>query len=418
LLAVPFVLLSLAAGLTTVWFQWNRGIAGASIPIGDYFERFEAAGYALWFYVAKDLVPIHLSMIYPNWDYSQLTIWPSVAALAVLAVAVISWWFRKSWGRTALFAGGCYVAMVLPVLGFVEMSYMKFSLVADHFQYSALPVAVAAVAAICVWAVRNDQARTIVAGSVAIFLGALTWQQAGFYHDDEMLWTEALRLNPGSWAAHNNLGKALAERKDLKDAIPHFSEAVRLKPDDSNLHYMLGTALMQNGDFDRAAGEFAVAVNGNPQDYRAHSNLAHVLNEMGQFKQALEHAEAAVVLAPDAAETHDPLGISLAALGESDRAIVQFQTAIRLDPRDATAQLGWCLTLMHLDRPAEAADHARAALAIDPGFPEAHFNLGNAYAVQKMRNAAAREYREAIRLRPEFTEAWANLRAVTGGRPQ
>jgi len=68
LLTIPFFLLSLAAGVTTVWFQWNRGIAGESIPIGDYFERFEAAGYALWFYVAKDLVPVHLSVIYPRWE--------------------------------------------------------------------------------------------------------------------------------------------------------------------------------------------------------------------------------------------------------------------------------------------------------------------------------------------------------------
>ncbi|HEV3417980.1 MAG TPA: tetratricopeptide repeat protein, partial [Pirellulales bacterium] len=386
-----------------------------SIPIGDYFERFEAAGYALWFYVAKDLVPVHLSVIYPRWDYSQLTIWPSMVALAAAAVF---WWFRAGWGRTALFAGGCYVAMLLPILGFIKMSFMRLALVADHFQYSALPVAMALVAALCVWAVQNDRARMMVAGGVAIFLGALTWQQAGFYRDDETLWTETLRLNPDSWAAHDNLGKALAERKDLKDAIPHFSEAVRLKPDDSNLHCMLGTALMQTGDFDRAVLEFAEAIKRNPQDYRPHTNLALVLNEMGQFKPALEHGKAAVALAPNAAEPHDRLGISLAALGETDRAIVQFQAAIRLDPRDATAHLGWAITLMHLDRPAEAAEQARAALAIDPDFPEAHFNLGNAYAAQSKREDAAREYREAIRLRPEFPEAWANLRDVTSGRPE
>ena len=406
LLMLPYFLLSVAAGLVTIWFQQNRGIAGGTIPIGDIFERFEAAGYAVWFYAAKALVPVHLSMIYPQWDVSRLSVWPS---LGVAVIAAVSWRFRTTWGRTALFAGGCYLVMLLPVLGFIEMSFMKFSLVADHFQYPALPVAMALVAAIFVCGIPNDRVRLTTAGIVAFVLGALTWQQAGVYRDDESLWTENLRLNPEAWAAHNGLGKALAERKDWKGAIWHFSEAVRLKPDESNYHYMLGTALMDSGDDGGAVAEFTLALKRNPGDYRAEGNLAHVLDKLGRFQDALEHAKAAVTLAPDSPETHYDLGNSLAAVGDLDRAIVEYRTSIRLRPGDPWAEIGWSKALIQLDRPAEAVDHAQAALKINPNLDEAHYELGIALMDLGDPDQAALQYREAIRLNPNDAGAHNNL---------
>jgi protein O-mannosyl-transferase len=335
LLTVPFFLLSFAAGLTTIWFQFHRGIGTESIPIGDYFERFKAAGYALWFYVGKDLLPLHLSIIYPRWDYSQLTIWPS---MGVIAVAAVCWWYRRSWGRAALFAGGCYIAMLLPILGFIKMSFMRHSLVADHFQYAALPVAMAVTTVVGVSMLRPEWAKAAVAGIAAVCLGALTWRQAEVFRDNESLWMETLKQNSDAWAAHSNLGDLYSNRGNRRAALAHLYEAVRLKPDEENTHFLLGTTLFENGDLSPAAAELAEALRLDPQDARAHNNLAIVLNQQHQPAEAAKQAQAAIQIEPNMPEAHFNLGNAYAFQGRGREAAQEYRKALRLKPDFPDAQ--------------------------------------------------------------------------------
>jgi tetratricopeptide (TPR) repeat protein len=65
--------------------------------------------------------------------------------------------------------------------------------------------------------------------------------------------------------------------------------------------------------------------------------------------------------------------------------------------------------LMDRGRFAEAAEQFRAALARNPGFPEAHYNLGRAYAAQGRLNDAIRYFSTALQLDPRFTDASLNI---------
>ena len=56
----------------------------------------------------------------------------------LVALTVALWRRRgRAWCRAVLFAGGYFVAALLPVLGFFNIFFFRHSFVADHFQYLA-----------------------------------------------------------------------------------------------------------------------------------------------------------------------------------------------------------------------------------------------------------------------------------------
>ena len=123
--------------------------AGQTVVRSDsLLSRAAVAGCAVWFYFWKLLWPTNLMFVYPRWNISErdfLSYLPGVLLVVILALA---WWRRRSWGRPVTMLMVCYVALLLPVLGFVNIYFMEYSLVADHWQYAAMIVPCAALAGI------------------------------------------------------------------------------------------------------------------------------------------------------------------------------------------------------------------------------------------------------------------------------
>ena len=79
------------------------------------------------------------------------------------------------------------------------------------------------------------------------------------------------------------------------------------------------------------------------------------------------------------------------------------------NPGDASAHHNIGVALKWLKDPAGAAREYREAIRISPDFAEAHNNLGNVLMDLQCLDEAINEYREAIRLEANFIEAHINL---------
>ena len=101
---------------------------------------------------------------------------------------------------------------LVPVMGFTDVYFMKYSLVSDHYQHVAIIGVVVLVAA--AWARWRRRARGLAdlsAAAVIALFGGLTWRQCRIYGDLETLYRATLERNPACWMAHNNLGSLLQE---------------------------------------------------------------------------------------------------------------------------------------------------------------------------------------------------------------
>jgi tetratricopeptide (TPR) repeat protein len=445
----PFFILSLAFGLLTIWFQFHRSLGEAKADTLNFAGKAVAATWAIWFYVWKAICPTSLSMIYSQWQVELTAMLSYVPAVALATVLFLFWSRRQSWGRHGLFAAFYFIVTLFPVLGFVDMYYLTFSRVADHWQYLALIGIIVPLASLAtvLWKSRGASAiagRIAVAAAILI-LGSVTWKQSTAYADSETLWRDTLNKNPNSWAAHNNFGRALHDAGKTLEAIPHYEAAIRINPGFSKAHYNLGVALEQTGRDEEAAAEFAEAIRLEPRhvismnhlgnicfrlgrieeaiahyekaisikgDFsELHNNFANVLARTGRLDEAIEHYALALEAQPDYPEAHNNLATAMEKRGDIEKAIFHYRQAIQLRPAYAQAHMNLAVLFLTTGKLKEAKAAFENTLALQ-SFPEAHYNLGLILAEEGNRADAARHFTEALQQRPDFAEARRELEAL------
>jgi tetratricopeptide (TPR) repeat protein len=331
----PYFLAALAAGLVTIWFQYNKAIDTAVVRTDGLLSRFAIAGWAVWFYLGKALAPVGLSAVYPRWTADLSSVWTyAPVALALAAVAALRRW------RPLGVALGCFVLLAGPVLGFLNIYFMRYSLVANHWLYIPMVPLVALVA----WLPRRWWP---VAGAVALAFGVLAWQRARLYGDAEALWRDAERKNPDSWVVQNNLGNALLMQGRGAEALARYRKAHQLDPRDERPLYNAGLLYAMSGQPARAAALYwqALALNGSDADTRY--NLGLALGRQCRFAEAAACFRKAAAIQPDFAAAYYNWGFALTKMGRHAEAVPLLRRALELSPDSVAARYQLALALNH-----------------------------------------------------------------------
>lgn len=396
----PLAAMALAMGIVTVHFQHSMPMGEEHIQPYTFVQRAAGAGAAVWFYLYKALVPVRLTMVYPRWDLSanSLTFLLGCAGW-VGAAACMGVLFRKrrtAWGRAALAAGAWYLVCLLPVLGFVEMRWTVYSLVADHLQYLAIVGIIAACVAAgraLVRRLRRPRRRFAGIGAAVLVavLSVLTFTQARAYRDQLALWEDVAAKNPGSFLAWNNLGSALQERGRSDEAVAAYRRALGLNPNSAATHFNMGTLMSNAGAYAEAERSYLLAIGHQARYAAAHKELGI----------SATHADA-----------ENSLGVVLEKTGRPQEAAARYAAAIRGEPDafDPYNNLG--RLLVESGRPAEGASLLRTALRLRPESVPALFNLALAIERQGYGNDALALYGRVLKARPDYTRALNNAGVI------
>ncbi len=340
----PFFIIGAGLGLQTVWLE-KHGV-GAQ---GDEFsygiaERFLIAGRALWLYLEKLFWPRPLAFFYPRWVVDAQAWWQyifPVGAIAGLAGVVL---LRNRIGRGTATAMLFFAGTLFPALGFFNVAPMRFSFVADHFQYLASigPLALFAAALQLVFfklPVRLKAIETAVISAVLIMLGALVWQQSQIYKNEETLWRDTLVKNPSSWIAHMNLGKTLFDHGRTDEAIQCFQDALHIKPTVPMTLCNLGAAFIKKGNYEQALAHLKEAVRLYPDYAEAYFNLGAVAALNQKDNEAVEYFLQSIRLMPESSLTYYNLGQVFNRQEKLEGAAYCYSETLRLDPDNKDARM-------------------------------------------------------------------------------
>jgi len=378
-------------------YEWNF----------SFIERCLIAGRAAWFYLGKLIWPHPLIFTYPRWTINTAQLWQWGFPVSYLLLLASLWQFRSRWGRGPLTAFAIFTVTLLPALGFKNYFPMRFSFVADHFQYLASIALLALFTAGAVALFEKHARVRIGAGILVVFVfSLLTFKQCEIYRNLETLWRDTLKKNPGSWMAHNNLSAVLLLEADRDDeALYHLKEAIRLKSDNAEAYGNFGYLMKKQGDMEKALAFFQQAIRFQPNSWRTENSIGFLLLHFNRTDEAISHLVKALTLdrGTIAPSIRFNLGNVMLKRGETQKAVYWYRQALAITPDHAGAWVNLGAALARLGQTQEAINSLGTGLKLNPGHAVTHNNLANLLSLTKERAAEAElHYREAIRLKPEI----------------
>ncbi len=333
---------------------------------------------ALFFYIAKILFPVQLSIL-PDIDPVRAVMIISLGALA--AISVLALVLSKR-------AGGFAFIWFWFLIGLLPSSVIALNVLAseERAYLSSLGLALG-----LAWLI--ERARESRAGLAYICFGAVLFCQLVLlelripaFHSEFSLWRDAIEKSPRLSETYNMYAAAFLRERDYGKAREYYNRGLR--------H--------------------------NSRDPQAYAGLAAIYLKFSKPEEVLKSARAYQEVSAHPWQQADALGYQ--ALAESLRG--NFEDAERLAQsaleKNPGEEKGWyVMARASLERGdlEKAVEYGQRALAANPDFPEAHGLLGYALVQAHKIDAGIYHLEKYVELAPDQAAGWLNLSVAYAQRP-
>lgn len=234
--------------------------------------------------------------------------------------------------------------------------------------------------------------------------------------DAEKFLRDATQLKPTSNVAEGRAGAWISlalvlEKTKPEEAIAAYRQASVLVPHDPEPHLAAGLLLENENKFSDAETEYKQALALDPKS-DALTGLANIYMRGHRFVEAEEYLRKLVASQPGNAAAHVQLGRVLAAEGKNDAAAAELEAGMKLAPADASVQRDLADIYLAAGKNEQADAAYRALLSGHANDAELHRSFGQALLREKKFSDAQQEFLAAVKLKPEFGEAYGDLAFV------
>ncbi len=415
---IPFFLLSIIDSGIILFMSQNR-LGGKTGPSFSLWERLLHAtnGYAA--YVKKLFWPTDISIAYqPN---AHLTAWITVlSAVLILGISLFS--LKNLKRRPYLMVGWLwFLVMLFPVIGFIRTGP---HILADRYSYvTYIGLFIMVSWAIGEWSqkgLRHKQIAISAAVLGIVLCSFLTLAQVKYWKNSVTLFTHAIAVNRSNVTAQLNLGLALHNQGNDKEAMDHLKKAIELAPEKAIVQYGLASFLSDLGKTQEAIPYLSEAIRLKPGYLKAHVQLGICLARIGKFDQAYAHFKEAINLDKEDPWVHYNYGNALGLQKKYTEAIGEIKKAVEMDPHYELARnrlstykrmfsLEKGIKLFENGKVEEAAEMLEKMVRLFPDEPQAYFYLGLIASGKGQLDVASSYLGKAVKANPEYAEAYVNL---------
>ena len=349
----PFFAVGVGLSLHTAWLERTMVRATGDEWAHGLLERLVLAGQTTTFYAAKILWPSDLMFVYPRWSLGAAGLRPWLPVLGWAAALAVAGVLARRGRRGPLAGLLLFGGVLFPAMGFFNVYAMRYSWVADHFAYQAVAVAAA----------------TLVCGAASLLAAA----RPAAVRASAALGVVVL-------AAYATL--TFRQGRVYRDEETLWRHTLEGNPGCFLCLTNYGNLLLERGRTDEAVPLLVRSLAIKPDAVPTRLNLARIAEERGSFEEAAGHLRAALAVDPEDDEVRIHLATVYTKSRRIDDAVREYRKALETpSPADFLAHNGLGVALMAAGQPAEAIEEFRECVRLRPDYEHGQANLERALAI-------------------------------------
>ena len=363
---VPFLVLSLLFSFITFKAQQSGKFINESHAFPIY-ERIGYAGYAIFQYLYKFIIPVNLSVIYPYPTNKIGGIITGYTLLIIIGLLVYKLYQSKK--HIVLFGLLFFFINLLLVLQFIPFGEV---ITADRYMY--LPIIGISVILVSITSFYQKQLKIIGIVSICI-LGSLSFLRTSVWKNSLVLFTDTLKKQPHSFVVLNSLGAEYLLSKNYNLAYNYLNLAINENINYYKGYYNRGLLFAQTNKIDKALQDFnkAIDLKKYSKAYVARANIYYILKD---FPKAIADAELILKTEPDNVKANFVLATCFDDINQLDRALTLYNKTILLHTDDPMYFMRRAILFGKKQNYEACLNDLNTCINLSPNFAEAYYWKG------------------------------------------
>lgn len=223
----------------------------------------------------------------------------------------------------------------------------------------------------------------------------------------------AKKLHPKASVVYTKLSELYLMARNYEKSLKNADLAVKHDKFNAKAYYLKGFSFAEMGDTANAISSYQTAVEQNPDDFESYMQLG-LIHAAKDNPLAIDYLKNALDVRPESKEAKYAIGMYQQEHEMYNEAMKTYTNAIKMHPnfKEAHYNLGYVL-MYYLQLYRDATHHFTDAIAVDPTYYQAYYNRGYCFELMGDINNAAKDYRKALEIQPDYDLAANGLSRVT-----
>ena len=331
------------------------------------------------------LFPINLTFEY---DFKNQVMWGSLIASFLLLALVLFLAIKKFYLKSAIlsFSSLWFLITLAPTNSVMPRAHLfsERNLYVPSFGLSLFFAVI-----LYMFLFKEEKKKNWVGISLVLAIGlvfsSLVVKRNQAYASSSSLWADTFEKTPKKLSVGKTLSIHYLMEEKYPEALKTLNALLKINPGLYDVHQNMGLAYKSMGDITNAEKKFKDAIRIRFNAPEAHYNLASLYGKIGKAIQACEEFDIAEKLYrehinpppqnfySDKARAHNQAGISYINAKKYEEALNQFKKSVKQNPNSLTARFNLSRLLLDFKNDKQQASmHLKEALQLNPNKQQNH----------------------------------------------